>query len=83
MSILGRIIMEDISIDTTKLSAKGQVVIPVDVRNKLQLETGNKLFVMASEDAIILQKTNSLNDKDKISFSQKAKSLARKMGLSL
>ena len=75
--------MEDISIDTTKLSAKGQVVIPVDVRNKLQLETGNKLFVMASEDAIILQKTNSLNDKDKISFSQKAKSLARKMGLSL
>ena len=75
--------MENISIDTTKLSAKGQVVIPVDVRNKLQLETGNKLFVMASEDAIILQKTNSLNDKDKISFSQKAKSLARKMGLSL
>ena len=75
--------MEDIPIDTTKLSAKGQVVIPVVVRNKLQLETGNKLFVMASEDAIILQKTNSLNDKDKISFSQKAKSLARKMGLSL
>ena len=75
--------MENLSIDTTKLSAKGQIVIPVDVRNKLQLETGNKLFVMASEDAIILQKTNSLNDKDKISFSQKAKSLARKMGLSL
>ena len=75
--------MENISIDTTKLSAKGQIVIPVDVRNKLQLETGNKLFVMASEDAIILQKTNSLNDKDKVSFSQKAKSLARKMGLSL
>ena len=75
--------MENISIDTTKLSAKGHIVIPVDVRNKLQLETGNKLFVMASEDAIILQKTNSLNDKDKISFSQKAKSLARKMGLSL
>ena len=75
--------MENISIDTTKLSAKGQIVIPVDVRNKLQLETGNKLFVMASVDAIILQKTNSLNDKDKISFSQKAKSLARKMGLSL
>ena len=75
--------MENISIDTTKLSAKWQIVIPVDVRNKLQLETGNKLFVMASEDAIILQKTNSLNDKDKISFSQKAKSLARKMGLSL
>ena len=75
--------MENISIDTTKLSAKGQIVIPVDVRNKLQLETGNKLFVMASDDAIILQKTNSLNDKDKISFSQKAKSLARKMGLSL
>ena len=75
--------MENLSIDTTKLSAKGQIVIPVDVRNKLQLETGNKLFVMASDDAIILQKTNSLNDKDKISFSQKAKSIARKMGLSL
>ena len=75
--------MENISIDTTKLSAKGQIVIPVDVRNKLQLETGNKLFVMASEDAIILQKTNSLSDKDKITFSQKAKSIARKIGLSV
>ena len=75
--------MEDISIDTTKLSAKGQVVIPVDVRNKLQLETGNKLFVMASEDAIILQKTESLNNNDSITFSQKAKSIARKMGLNL
>ena len=75
--------MGNISIDTTKLSAKGQIVIPVDVRNKLQLETGNKLFVMASEDAIILQKTNSLDDKDKISFSQKAKSIARKIGLSV
>ncbi len=75
--------MGNISIDTTKLSAKGQVVIPVDVRNKLQLETGNKLFVMASEDAIILQKTNSLSDKDKITFSQKAKSIARKIGLSV
>tara|TARA_B100001245_G_scaffold129885_1_gene95983 strand:- start:37 stop:264 length:228 start_codon:yes stop_codon:yes gene_type:complete len=75
--------MENISIDTTKLSAKGQVVIPVDVRNKLQLEAGNKLFVMASEDAIILQKTNSMNEKDKITFSQKARSIARKMGLSL
>jgi len=75
--------MEDISIDTTKLSAKGQVVIPVDVRNKLQLETGNKLFVMASEDAIILQKTDSLNNNDRITFSQKAKSIARKMGLNL
>ena len=75
--------MGNISIDTTKLSAKGQVVIPVYVRNKLQLETGNKLFVMASEDAIILQKTNSLSDKDKITFSQKAKSIARKIGLSV
>ena len=50
--------MDKIAIDTTRLSAKGQVVIPVDVRNKLQLKTGNRLLVVSSENSIILQKRN-------------------------
>lgn len=36
--------MSNISIDTTKLSTKGQVIIPVDIRNKLALEPGHKLY---------------------------------------
>tara|TARA_B100000949_G_C14091725_1_gene370283 strand:+ start:425 stop:688 length:264 start_codon:yes stop_codon:yes gene_type:complete len=75
--------MSNISIDTTKLSTKGQVIIPVDIRNKLALEPGHKLFVLASDEAIILQKTASINQEEQSSFLQKAKILARKMGLNL
>ena len=75
--------MENIYIDTTKMSAKGQIVIPIDVRNKLQLETGNKLFVMTFEDAIILQKTSSINTNNQITFLKKAKTVARKFGITL
>ena len=48
--------MKDILVETTKLSQRGQVVIPMEIREKLNLETGNKFFVIASDDSLILQK---------------------------
>jgi AbrB family looped-hinge helix DNA binding protein len=43
-------------IDVTKVSDKGQVVIPKEIRDRLNLKVGTKLIVVATDDAVILQK---------------------------
>ena len=55
--------MKDVLVETTKLSQRGQVVIPMEIREKLNLETGNKFFVIASDDSLILQKFDYNTDK--------------------
>jgi AbrB family looped-hinge helix DNA binding protein len=40
---------------TTKMSSKGQVVIPEDIRKRLGLEPGSQFVVVAGKDAIILK----------------------------
>ena len=75
--------MDKIAIDTTRLSAKGQVVIPVDVRNKLQLKTGNRLLVVSSENSIKLQKVDSVKQDDNYSLLKYAKNIANKIGIKI
>jgi AbrB family looped-hinge helix DNA binding protein len=50
-------------IDVTKVSDKGQVVIPKDVRDRLQLVRGTKLIVVATDDAIVLQRIETIAGK--------------------
>jgi AbrB family looped-hinge helix DNA binding protein len=40
---------------TTKMSSKGQVVIPEDIRKRLGLEAGSQFIVIAGKDAVILK----------------------------
>jgi AbrB family looped-hinge helix DNA binding protein len=40
---------------TTKMSSKGQVVIPEAIRKRLGLEPGDQFVVVASKDAVILK----------------------------
>ena len=40
---------------TTKMSSKGQVVIPEDIRKRLGLEAGSQFVVIAGKDAVILK----------------------------
>lgn len=40
---------------TTKMSSKGQIVIPEDVRKKLGLKTGDRFMVLGDEDIVILK----------------------------
>jgi len=40
---------------TTKMSSKGQVVIPEDIRKRLKLKTGSQFVVMGENDVIILK----------------------------
>jgi len=43
------------SYTTTKLSSKGQVVIPEEVRNDLGLNEGDQFVVIGQGDAVILK----------------------------
>ena len=38
---------------TTKLSSKGQVVIPEEIRNQLNLHPGDQFIVVAEKDVVI------------------------------
>jgi AbrB family looped-hinge helix DNA binding protein len=40
---------------TTRMSSKGQVVIPEEVRNRLCLEPGTQFIVMGENDVVILK----------------------------
>lgn len=40
---------------TTKMSSKGQVVIPEDIRKSLKLKTGDQFVVIGRGDAVILK----------------------------
>ena len=65
------------SIATTKLSSKGQVVIPEEIRKQLGLKEGDQFVVVGQGDAVILKsiKKPVLNEFD--SLIDKARRQAR------
>ncbi len=42
--------------DITKMSSRGQVVIPQELRDRMHLSEGSKFVVVGMEDTIILKK---------------------------
>lgn len=40
---------------TTKMSSKGQVVIPEEIRKRLGLKTGSRFVVVAEKDTVIFK----------------------------
>jgi AbrB family looped-hinge helix DNA binding protein len=49
---------------TTRLSSKGQVVIPEDVRQRLGLKAGDQFIVVAEGDVVILKTISPPSMKD-------------------
>ena len=47
-------------IETTKITSKGQVVIPRDIREKEGIKEGERFFVYGSGDSIILKRVKNL-----------------------
>jgi AbrB family looped-hinge helix DNA binding protein len=41
--------------ETVTLSSKGQIVIPVGIRKRMRLKTGNKLIIEEESEGIVLK----------------------------
>ena len=65
------------SVATTKLSSKGQVVIPEEVRNQLGLKAGDQFVVVGEGDAVILKTITPPSIRDFDGISEKARKQAR------
>jgi AbrB family looped-hinge helix DNA binding protein len=46
---------DDPIVAVTRVSGKGLVLIPLEIREKLDLQPGTKLNVVAAEDAVVLR----------------------------
>jgi AbrB family looped-hinge helix DNA binding protein len=53
--------LED-AMQTTKLSSKGQVIIPKIIRSRYNWDTGQMLFVIDTGDGILLKPSHSFNN---------------------
>ena len=53
---------------TTKMSSKGQVVIPEDIRNRLNLKAGSQFVVVGEKDVVIFKSISqpSMEEFDKL-----------------
>lgn len=68
-------------IGVTKVSDKGQVVIPKEIRDKLGFVEGAKLIVVATEDAVVLQRVEILAGKVRVKdLLDRVKSITKRLG---
>jgi len=52
-------------VEFTKISSKGQVVIPMDIRNKMKISDGETFAVSAQDNLIVLKKVeNPMEEED-------------------
>ncbi len=68
--------MPDIS--TTKMTSRGQVVIPEEIRESMHLESGVKFIVMATGDSIIFKKITPIPEKDIKNLLKLSRAMAKK-----
>ena len=66
---------------TTKLSSKGQIVIPEEIRNQLGLATGDVFLVMGGGDSILLKVIHHPAEKDFDLMLAKVRSDVKKAGI--
>ena len=66
---------------TTKMSSKGQVVIPELIREQLHLEAGTQFVVVGEGDTVILKLIRPPSKKEFTKLMAEAKKQAKKVGL--
>lgn len=71
------------ALDLTKLSEKGQVVIPNEIRKQMKLREGMKFLVLGVEDTIILRRLELSKERLRLKqLLEKSRRKARKLGFS-
>lgn len=68
-------------IATTKMSSKGQVVIPEAVRKRLGLHAGSQFVVLGEDDVLIMKTISKPSMREFDSLVRKARKQARSAGL--
>ena len=66
---------------TTKMSSKGQVVIPEDIRRRLNLSEGTQFVVTGKDDVVILKAISEPSMDEFESLIQEARAQAKQAGL--
>jgi AbrB family looped-hinge helix DNA binding protein len=66
---------------TTKMSSKGQVVIPEEIRDSLQLKEGDQFVVIGQGDTVILKSITPPSMEQFDELLEEAGSQAKKAGL--
>jgi AbrB family looped-hinge helix DNA binding protein len=66
---------------TTKMSSKGQVVIPEEIRKRLELEPGMRFVVLGEGDVVILKKISAPDLSEFDSLIREARRQARSAGM--
>jgi AbrB family looped-hinge helix DNA binding protein len=66
---------------TTKMSSKGQVVIPEAIRKRLGLENGSQFVVLGENDTVILKTIATPSKKELSGLLAKARKAAKAAGL--
>ena len=69
------------SVATTKMSSKGQVVIPEAIREQLGLDAGTQFVVVGEDDVVILKMVRAPSMKDFDRLVRKARTQAKAAGL--
>lgn len=70
---------DKLKVETTKMSSRGQIVIPQDIRDRLQATEGTVFVVASTEDTLILKKLETptgeslLKDLEKINSNKSKK----------
>jgi AbrB family looped-hinge helix DNA binding protein len=69
------------TISTTRMSSKGQVVIPEAIRKALNLQSGDQFVVVGDGDVIILKAINTPDMRQFDDLIQQARQQAKNAGL--
>jgi AbrB family looped-hinge helix DNA binding protein len=68
-------------IATTRMSSRGQVVIPEEIRTDLRLEPGTQFVVVGDKDTVILKAINAPSMVEFRSLIREARSQASRAGM--
>ena len=69
------------TVSTTKMSSKGQIVIPENIRRRLNLKAGAQFVVLGEKDVVILKNISPPSLEEFDDLISEARKSAKKVGL--